>query len=33
MIHGFFRMFALFEQRHQALAEVAEVLRAAFATE
>jgi acetyl esterase len=30
MIHSFFRMFALFEQSHQALAEVADALRAAF---
>ncbi len=33
MIHGFFRMFALFEQSHQALAEVSDALRAAFAVE
>ena len=33
MIHSFFRMFALFEQSHQALAEVADALCAAFATE
>ena len=33
MIHGFFRMFALFEQSYQALAEVADALRAAFAAE
>jgi acetyl esterase len=31
MIHSFFRMFALFEQSHQALAEVTGALRAAFA--
>jgi len=31
MIHSFFRMFALFEQSHQALAEVADALRTAFA--
>src|SRR5260370_41012157 len=33
MIHSFFRMFALFEQSYQALAEVADALRAAFAAE
>lgn len=31
MIHSFFRMFALFEQSHQALTEVADALRAALA--
>lgn len=30
MIHSFFRMFALFEQSHQALEEVAEALRASL---
>ncbi len=33
MIHGFFRMFAVFERSHEALAEVAGSLRAAFAQE
>ena len=33
MIHSFFRMFALFEQSHQALEEVADALRLAFAVE
>jgi len=33
MIHGFFRMFALFEQSLVALAEVADALRMAFAGE
>ncbi len=33
MIHSFFRMFALFEQSHQALAEVATALRMAFAAQ
>ena len=33
MIHGFFRMFALFAQSHQALEEVAGALRRAFAVE
>jgi acetyl esterase len=33
MIHSFFRMFALFEQSHQALAEVADALRTVFAVE
>lgn len=32
MIHGFFRMFAVFEQSRQALEEVAVALRKAFAT-
>lgn len=31
MIHGFFRMFAVFERSHEALAEIATALRAAFA--
>ena len=31
MIHGFFRMFAIFERSHEALAEIAAALRAAFA--
>lgn len=31
MIHGFFRMFAVFEESHRALEEVASVLRATFA--
>jgi acetyl esterase len=31
MIHGFFRMFAVFERSHEALTEIAESLRAAFA--
>lgn len=33
MIHGFFRMFALFVQSHQALEEVADALLQAFAVE
>jgi acetyl esterase len=33
MIHGFFRMFALVEQSHQALEEGADALRQAFAVE
>jgi acetyl esterase len=33
MIHGFFRMFAVFERSHDALAEIAATLRAAFAHE
>jgi acetyl esterase len=31
MIHGFFRMFALFERSYQAVAEIATVLQTAFA--
>ncbi|HEY3993518.1 MAG TPA: alpha/beta hydrolase [Ktedonobacteraceae bacterium] len=31
MIHGFFRMFAVFGRSHEALAEIATALRAAFA--
>lgn len=31
MIHGFFRMFTVFERSHDALAEIAAALRAAFA--
>ena len=31
MIHGFFRMFAIFERSHEALAEIAASLRVAFA--
>ena len=33
MIHGFFRMFAVLERSHEALAEIAATLRAAFARE